>query len=156
MDTLNNILDTPDQTLTQDPPDFHLASGNQRFVNLIVDTVGAYVSLAIFAIVLFSAFPALAEGIEEDNPLATVFSWLWWVVYYSFQEYFFGRTLGKLVTGTFVVTQDGQRADFPTILGRSFSRLVPFEAFSFLNSSVGWHDKWSKTRVVQRSFYNQV
>ena len=41
------------------------------------------------------------------------------------------------------------RPTYGQILGRTFSRFVPFEAFSFLPSPVGWHDRWSGTRVVR-------
>jgi hypothetical protein len=40
-------------------------------------------------------------------------------------------------------------ARFSQILGRTFSRFVPFEPFSFLGSGHGWHDRWSDTRVVR-------
>jgi hypothetical protein len=38
----------------------------------------------------------------------------------------------------------------PHLLGRTFSRIIPFEPFSFLdkNHPVGWHDSLSGTRVV--------
>ena len=36
---------------------------------------------------------------------------------------------------------------------RNISRLVPFEAFSFLIGNDGWHDSWSDTRVVNWEKY---
>ena len=70
--------------------------------------------------------------------------------YFAFTEALFQRTLAKFLTGTRVVRADGTRPSFAQILGRSFARFIPFEAFSFLFGShpVGWHDSLSGTRVV--------
>ena len=66
-----------------------------------------------------------------------------------------GQSIGKMITGTIVVTEDGQKPSFGQILGRSFARIVPFEPFSFLgNDASGWHDKWSETKVILKSEYN--
>jgi uncharacterized RDD family membrane protein YckC len=70
--------------------------------------------------------------------------------YYLVMEAAFGRTIGKLATGTRVVTVEGGAASFGQILGRTLCRLIPFEAFSFLTeNAVGWHDSIPKTRVVK-------
>ena len=70
--------------------------------------------------------------------------------YFVVMEAMFQRTLGKFLTGTKVVAQDGGRPSFGQILGRSCARFIPFEAFSFLGGKhpVGWHDSLSGTRVV--------
>jgi uncharacterized RDD family membrane protein YckC len=59
------------------------------------------------------------------------------------------RTPGKWIIGTRVVNVDGRAPTFQQIVVRSFSRVVPLEAFSFLGGGRGWHDSWSKTRVVR-------
>ncbi len=70
--------------------------------------------------------------------------------YYIGLESLFGRTVGKLVTGTIVVNELGSKASFGQIIGRSFARLIPFEAFSFLGSTGrGWHDSLPKTYVIK-------
>ena len=59
------------------------------------------------------------------------------------------RTIGKFVTGTKAVNTDGSKMEPKTILLRSLCRIVPFEPFSALgNPSRPWHDKWSKTYVI--------
>ena len=71
------------------------------------------------------------------------------LVYYLPSEALFGRTVGKLVTRTRVVSQSGGPPDFLQVLRRTLIRFVPFEPFSFLSKrSVGLHDRWSETRVV--------
>lgn len=42
------------------------------------------------------------------------------------------------------------------IVKRNFSRLIPFDAFSFIgDSSYGWHDSISKTYVVDKKLLEQ-
>ena len=62
-----------------------------------------------------------------------------------------GRTLGKLITGTIVVNENGKKPDFGTVFKRSLCRLIPFNAISFLfNPGLGWHDSISDTYVVNK------
>jgi len=69
---------------------------------------------------------------------------------YFIQEYFFGITIGKLITGTRVVDNDGNKPSAWSIVIRTASRLIPFEAFSFLSSDKrGWHDTISDTFVIK-------
>lgn len=69
--------------------------------------------------------------------------------YYIVLEAATGRTLGKLLTGTKVVDDAGEAPSFGQILGRTFSRLIPFEPLSFFGVTVrGWHDRLSATHVV--------
>jgi uncharacterized RDD family membrane protein YckC len=72
--------------------------------------------------------------------------------YYIVMEGMFQRTIGKMITGTRVVRIDGGRPSLGQVVGRTFARLIPFEAFSFLGGNgypVGWHDSLSGTRVVR-------
>jgi uncharacterized RDD family membrane protein YckC len=82
-------------------------------------------------------------GLQE-----TLLSTVGTILYYLFMESVFGRTVGKLITGTKVIDLEGKRPSFLTLLGRSLARIVPFEPFSFLGNDRGWHDRWSDTRVV--------
>jgi uncharacterized RDD family membrane protein YckC len=69
--------------------------------------------------------------------------------YYVFFESIFGATPGKMITKTRVVAIGGGKPSMGQIIGRTLSRFVPFEVFSFLGSlGTGWHDRWSGTRVV--------
>jgi len=108
------------------------------------------VSIGIFIIV------GLAQGgdvmIEEDGTaLADYFiGALSMVFYYTITEYYLkGKTIAKFVTKTRAVTLEDQRMDFNTTFRRSLSRIVPFEAFSFLGDMpIGWHDRWTNTKVI--------
>jgi len=55
----------------------------------------------------------------------------------------------KLILGRVVVNEYGEKPTAGQILGRSFARAVPFEAFSCLGHT-GWHDNWSNTYVIRK------
>lgn len=69
------------------------------------------------------------------------------MLYYIFFEGLWTRTPGKFVFGTIVVNEQGGRPSIGQIVGRTFSRFIPFEAFSCLGER-GWHDSIPKTLVV--------
>lgn len=131
------------------------ASGGKRFLNYIIDLV-----CGIGFIVLLAALTGVLEGIgvisgseewlESLGPIEErVFFSLLLGLYYVLMEGLFGRTIGKLVTGTKVIGLDGLHPGWGTIILRSLARLVPFEPFSFLASEGGgWHDRWTDTRVI--------
>lgn len=60
-----------------------------------------------------------------------------------------GKTVGKYLTKSRVLTDEGMVPDALTIIKRSLCRLIPFDALSFLGSDAyGWHDSISKTIVI--------
>jgi uncharacterized RDD family membrane protein YckC len=58
-------------------------------------------------------------------------------------------SLGKILMGTKVVTEDFEPPTLRHILIRTACRFVPFDTLSFVFDYTGWHDVWSKTRVVE-------
>jgi len=143
----NSILD--DGLLANDVK-LVAASKGKRFTNFFVD----YIVFLVLVVVASGAM--YATGIWDiDNPgsnglVERFIGLIFYGLYYTVLETALkGKSLGKYLTKTKVVTNDGTTPDFNSILTRSFSRAVPFEAFSFLGSSLqGWHDKWSDTLVV--------
>jgi len=74
------------------------------------------------------------------------------VLYYFVCEFLFkGRTIGKFITGTIVVTNEGKVPTTRQFFIRSISRIVPFDPLSFLFNANGWHDRWAKTCVVKKN-----
>ena len=72
-----------------------------------------------------------------------------YLFYYTLCEKLFrGYTLGKLITGTRAVKENGQELSFTDAILRSLSRMVPFEAFSAFGGHP-WHDRWTKTMVIK-------
>ncbi|HEY1039111.1 MAG TPA: RDD family protein [Bacteroidia bacterium] len=70
-------------------------------------------------------------------------------LFYIIFEGGFQATPAKLILGRVVVNEYGEKPSFGQILGRSYGRIVPFEAFSCFNG-LGWHDSWSETLVLRK------
>ncbi len=139
-----------------DALDGKLATQGQRLANYLIDYLfligfGAIIG-AVLGVLLSYLAPQHLYVLEQDNRILDyVFGLVIGIIYYSFFEGFTGRSIGKFFTKTKVVTEDGERPDFGTIVIRSFCRYIPFNHFSFLGNSnePGWHDRFSKTRVIE-------
>jgi len=70
-------------------------------------------------------------------------------VCYFLCERLIGITPGKILTGTRVGYVHDPQKPLTTgaLLMRTFARLIPFEALSFLSVKGGWHDRLSETTV---------
>lgn len=156
MQNQNSIYAPPksavrDLTQEQNALNFVQASKMQRFFNLFIDIFGYYLLAFVLGVVLYVLGVFNEQSLAEDkgSPLG---DWILGIVIISFYyiplEYFTGRTLGKLITGTKVINADGEKPTFNQILLRTLARTVPFEPFSFLGDR-GWHDKWTDTYVIK-------
>lgn len=130
-----------------------------RFLNYILDSI-FYLILCVFVgfwIGFFSGFLSVLFKIKEvnfDSIWFSVLAFLLYPLYYVFFEGIWQSTPGKWITKTKVTRIDGTKPRFLQILGRTFSRYIPFDNFSFLfnNTPRGWHDRISKTLVVPASY----
>lgn len=119
------------------------ASLGIRFAHLVIDGVGR-IAFMFALMVPFTLIDARELGVF--GAMLGLFG------YHFLFEVTLGRTPAKFLTGTRVVSANGGRPSALQILGRTCIRYVPFEPFSFLfggNLPSGWHDQWSKTRVVK-------
>lgn len=138
-------------SLTTDHLEQNQASTGKRFANHLLDMIFIYLFAFIFSIFLGVVAPEMLESITtESNTLTNYFyTFLFVFNYYTLLEATTGRTIGKMITNTKVVTTDGQKPNFGHVIARSLSRFIPFEAFSFLGSNEsGLHDKISSTLVI--------
>ena len=125
-----------------------LASRRRRLANSLLDTVG-YVVVSM-AIGFIGAVVNRVFNVDVFEFLGPLFGIGVLLLYYVVGEALFGRTLGKLVTGTRVVAESGGPPKLWQVVLRTLYRFVPFDALSFLSRRrPGWHDRWSKTRVVR-------
>ncbi|MEL6256277.1 MAG: RDD family protein [Bacteroidota bacterium] len=130
------------------------ASGGTRFVNYLIDSLGVWLFQTYGLGYLIENF-FLNDIIQDFSSNAYTYTimgifFFSAFLYYALFEIIFDKTPGKFLTKTKVVNLEGGKADTTAILLRSLIRYVPFEAFSFLgDSATGWHDSWSKTRVVR-------
>jgi uncharacterized RDD family membrane protein YckC len=138
-----------------------LAPPIQRFLNLLVDTI---VQLVFFFGILVSIQSFLKPDLSKVfiahviiNPIGQyTFVSAITLLYYNVFEALTARTLGKYITKTIVVDENGEKTNHETILIRTLCRLIPFNAFSFLGiSGRGWHDTISKTYVVNKTLLDE-
>jgi uncharacterized RDD family membrane protein YckC len=133
-----------------------LVSSGTRFLNYIIDLVSFFVVLITIGVVLgilTNLFGMTALGLWVDglgdlgwNVVAITVS----IIYYTIMEGLFGRSVGKFITGSVVVDENGEKPSFGAIFKRSLCRYIPFDAFTFLGGSRGWHDSISDTYVVSK------
>ena len=125
--------------------DAQVVSSGKRFANMLIDFLFYYLLAFITGIIL--AIFQLGFLIEKIPNI--LFGTILILLYFIFFEGIFGKSIGKYITKTKVVTELGEKPSFLTILVRSLCRLIPFDAFSFLSQNpIGWHDSISKTRVI--------
>ena len=139
-----------------------LASKKQRLANYFIDYViktllGGLVGLAIGFTAYFGE-NIILEWVRNMNRIEEfIFGCIISLIYYNLSEIFLSRTVGKFITKTIVVMEDGSKPDYKTIMVRTICRLIPFNAFSFLGTlSRGWHDSLSKTYVVQKELFEET
>ena len=128
-----------------------LASRGRRFLNFLIDYFGFLVFSAFVGALLGFVYPPAIYALQNAGTLGNyAVGILLMTLYYLSQEALFARTLGKLVTGTRVVSAAGGTPTFGQLLGRTAARFIPFEPFSlFGRDAVGWHDSLSNTRVIR-------
>lgn len=119
-----------------------------RFFNLLIDTL---LIILVFSNVIFYYNNSIAEYADEyigprfsGSVVFIVFSSL----YYLFFEGILKTTPGKIITNTRIVSFDNKSVSFGRIVGRTLSRRIPFNAFSFFGK-IGWHDSISNTTLVK-------
>jgi uncharacterized RDD family membrane protein YckC len=149
----NQLQHSPEQNIFDDfIPQLTQASSGKRLANYIIDLVSFYVFMYLFSYVLVNLSYDLAVIIYGDGH--EIAGRLIVLVFYGMymgliEAAFKGRSIGKLITGTIAVNQDGSRINGQTALLRGLSRAVPFNALSALGSPCyPWHDKWNKTYVI--------
>lgn len=122
-------------------------SGGIRFANYIIDRIIFTILVIVAAVIL--AFAGMDDILESRGGLYLL-TIVVVTAYFVFFEGLFGQSIGKMFTGTMVVTDKAGKPSFGQLLGRSLCRFIPFEAFSFLGSNPGWHDSLSGTRVIKK------
>lgn len=142
--------------------DRYQAEKLMRFLNFIID----YIISIVIVIVLYSigilvySFVTGTDYVVNADKLASINKYVdriitaigYALVMFLTETLTKGRSLGKLITGTMVVNDNGSLPSSNDFLKRNFSRIVPFDALSFFGTR-GWHDSWSDTKVVKRKSY---
>ncbi len=140
-------------------PYYQPASVGRRFVNYIVDMLVFY--LFFFAVVFIlgiiveiTSGSANDLGIFLDSLPGTIVSSLFAValmllIYTAIEGLSGGRSLGKLITGTVAIREDGSPITWKDAFMRSLCRVIPFEPLTGFGGHP-WHDTMTKTVVVRK------
>jgi len=148
-----------DETYLQEH--FVYATQGQRFLNWLIDNILmrlglSYLTGTIVGMLIGLLNPDFFQSIVfSENAtfilavLGLLIAYFNYIFYYTLCEKLFkGCTLGKLITGTRAIRQDGGELTFRNAILRSLSRCVPFEVFSGFKT-LTWHDSWTDTMVIK-------
>lgn len=124
----------------------NLASRKRRFVTSLIDSTVVLVLIFVIAGVLAVVAPSVIGLLS--GPAGYLFQIAIVLLYYVPAEFMTGRTPGKIITRTRVVSHTGGKPSMGQIVGRTLLRLIPLEAVTFLARGPGLHDRASGTRVV--------
>jgi uncharacterized RDD family membrane protein YckC len=138
MEMLEDLLTDVEKEINLVP-----VSAGIRFADYLIDMVIFYI-LFVAVLLLLRSFISDSDGI-----LLYIISYTLFVAYYTLIEGATnGRSVGKLITGSKAVKEDGTAITWNDALLRSLTRIVPFEPFSAFGSNP-WHDRWTHTKVVK-------
>jgi uncharacterized RDD family membrane protein YckC len=101
---------------------------------------------------LFAIINSIVFGDQNSTTFENILTFSFYIFYFSyyvFFEYFFQATIDKMICGSIVIDEYGERPKFKQIIYRTLSRIVPFEAFSCLGDRP-WHDSWTDTYVLPK------
>jgi uncharacterized RDD family membrane protein YckC len=138
-----------------------LASPGQRFLNYIIDLLMQYA--LVFILSIFFGIIAAVSGREDIlQGMQELSRWQEYLIgaimilsYYNIMEATLSRTVGKYITKTIVVMEDGSKPAMRAILIRTLCRLIPFEPFSCFGPR-GWHDSIAHTCVVKKDAFQEA
>ena len=112
-----------------------------RFLNFLLDT-GIYFA---FVVVFFMVLKDVIS--KEDVKWISI---LIYFLYYFIFEYTKGQTLGKMITGTKIISSNENKDYFfIQIFGRTLMRFIPLDIISYLFYKRGLHDWISKTAIIK-------
>ena len=129
------------------------ASTGKRLANYLIDLVTFYIFFFTIGVVMIPGTMVAGEATTYTRSFSFFDRLLMLLLYGIFmfivEIIFKGKSLGKLITGTRAVNEDGSPLTAKSALLRGLSRAVPFDQFSALGSpSYPWHDRWSHTIVI--------
>jgi uncharacterized RDD family membrane protein YckC len=128
-------------------PSLVSASTGQRLANYLLDIIAFYG--LIFIVGIFGVFGSNSSDVENNIGVIYLVAFTVIFGYYTILEGSRGKTLGKLVTKTKVLREDGLPISYGQAFMRTLCRMVPFEFISAFTGSQMWHDRWTKTIVVK-------
>ena len=144
----NNEQHLPEEPVIQLVP----ANPVKRFANYLVDVIIFSVLLTFLLVIAAPVYP-LMNKIMQKQPIDLgdqfLISFLYGLYMSVMEAVLKGKTLGKYITNTRAVNQDGWPVSSKTAFVRGLLRIIPFEQLSAISiPSRPWHDRWSGSFVV--------
>jgi uncharacterized RDD family membrane protein YckC len=133
---------------------YEAASGIQRFLNWLIDHLVILLLIFIVAFIVGILLGVIMGVINKELLDSTYHKIMWPIViiitmaYYVIFESITGRTCGKYITKTKVICTDNTNITVKQAIIRTICRYIPFDGLSFILSKGGWHDRISKTIVI--------
>jgi uncharacterized RDD family membrane protein YckC len=165
--SFQNIFLENQQDLLLEEPIVKLVPANlfKRFANYLIDVFTFSFVLTILLVMLSTVSPQartliniLTKKPETISLVNQLLMSLVFGLYISAMESLLkGKTIGKYITGTRAVNENGIPVDTQTAFTRGLIRMIPFEQLSLLVAMLlqtplrAWHDKWSFSFVVDES-----
>lgn len=114
---------------------------SKRILNFLID------SLVFFGI----TYLCIWASSSRIDPLQVRYLFIaFYFIYYLGLEFAFGKTVGKFITKTKVVSsKDLMKPSFIQIFIRTISRIIPFYFISYLMTGKGMHDHFSNTVLIK-------
>ncbi|MFM9944176.1 MAG: RDD family protein, partial [Bacteroidia bacterium] len=151
----SSVLDVEEIHKENDYRNF-IAPKWKRLVNFLIDY---YLILLIWftGMVLITSYIDREKDVVSDTLFNVLIITPFILVFllYFICERFAGKTLGKLMTGTKVISVFDEELTTNQILIRTLCRIIPFEPISLFFSDTAWHDDWSDTVVVTKKYKNK-
>lgn len=136
----NTIID---DGVIEESKELNIASRGLRFANFLIDYVVIILLMVFTGPFLFGA-AALSEQLVSN--LIGIFYFV--LYYFIFETLTKGKTIGKYITRTRAIMENGDLPTVGNILKRSLCRLIPFEPFSMFGQWA-WHDSIPDMVVVK-------
>ena len=140
------------------------ASHGKRFANYVIDLIVFDILFAIILVVAANMFAPLQGWMERTVNAGRVTFTEQLLIIVTYGTYMFitealfkGKSVGKFITGTRAVRQDGTPITITNAQLRGLCRMIPFHPLSALGMPCyPWHDRWTKTFVIDEkaSDYN--
>jgi uncharacterized RDD family membrane protein YckC len=132
------------------------ANAGRRLANYIIDLIAFYAFLFMVGIAMALVSPETADSFAEDSAgnvflERIVVLFIYGLFMGAIEALFKGKSIGKWITGTRAVMEDGSPISTKTAFLRGLSRAVPFNAFSALGGGGypnPWHDRWNNSIVT--------
>jgi uncharacterized RDD family membrane protein YckC len=146
----NEILDSVNFDESSNPyAHIEIASNTKRFLTYFMDSILLRITdYSTTYFLILSGYASYFFGRYAILNLILINFFVNIMYYWVCESFLGGQTLGKLVTGTKVLYEDGTKATPGRIFIRTLIRFIPFEVFSIFFETGIWHDEWSKTMVI--------